>query len=70
MKRFFVFLLVLCIMICTINLPAPQYYAQEQEGNYYFYTTQNYESALTTCVKNGQWYVVRCNIQHAPLVRK
>ena len=70
MKRFFVFLVVLCIMICTINLPSMQYYAQRQDGNYYFYTTQNYKSALTTCVKNGQGYVVKCNIKHAQLVRK
>ncbi len=69
MNRFLVFLLVLCTVLCTFCLPLAYNYAQNFDGVYYFYTSQNYQSKITHTVKNGNGYIVSCDISKAKLVQ-
>ena len=70
MNRFVIFLLIICTILCTIHIPDVQYYAQDREGTYYFYTAQNYDNALCNKVQNGNGYIISCDIKHAEIVRQ
>ena len=70
MKRFLIFLMVLCSVICSIYIPSLQYYAEDKDGTYYFYTTQNYESPISKTTKNGNGFIISCDIKKASIVQK
>ena len=69
MNRFFAFLLILCTVLCTFSLPTGLNFAQSFEGVYYFYTSQNYQSEITHTVKNGNGYIISCDISCAQVVQ-
>ena len=70
MKRFFVFLLLLCIVLCTFNLPQSTEFANSYSGEYCFYTSQKFLSPLTKTVQNGNGFIVKCDISQAKYVKK
>lgn len=70
MNKFFICFLILCTILCIIYIPPVQCYAQQKDGTYYFYTAQNFNSAITTTIKNGDGYIISCDIKNSFLVRK
>lgn len=70
MKRFFVFFIVIIAMVCSIPLLDCYSFAEKYKGTYYFYTTQNYNSAITKTLQNGNGYVISCDIDKSKIVKK
>ena len=70
MKRFFALFIILCMVLCTYNLPSSYEFANSYLGKYCFYTTEDFSSSLTTKVKNGNGFIVCCDINDAKIVKK
>lgn len=69
MKKFLVFILILCTILYTNQVKTTCEFADGFAGVYCFYTTENFESNLTTRIKNGNGFIVSCDIDCAGTVK-
>ncbi len=69
MNRFFIFFAVVLMVVCTTPILNTYNFAQQYSGKYYFYTTQNYNSNITTTTQNGNGYIISCDINKSKLVK-
>ena len=69
MKRFFVFLLILCTVLCMPFATKIVDFANSFSGEYCFYTSQNFQSPMATTIKNGEGYIITCDIKNAKTIK-
>lgn len=69
MKKFVALLIILCTILCTFYIPKTESYSTGFDGTYCFYTSQNFESSISSTTKNGQGYIVSCDINKASIVK-
>ena len=69
MKRFFVFLFILCTLLCSFCLPSTIDFAQGYSGVYCYYTAQDFKSSLSSTIQNGEGYIVSCDIKNSKVVK-